>query len=361
MKVIETKKMAQEFARVIGCRACASSAGPMVLRDDTFNLPQPGYVGPRYAACRLLLVGQNPGVSPVRFDEQDREYASALVHVRDGPSPESLGRLQEVLGRIIPTWPVHGNYFPLAECGLTLADIAYVNAVRCRTPGNRAPSSGVSAMCISRHFARWLDMLGPKAVVCIGKWAYDRVAELLAQHGIPCDFVNRQRSLPGRDRTANRAQIKDFVQRHVRPGTTATVPVTVAAQARRNTTMATAERSTSAGYEERSGDFAPLFRDLGVEFAVKGRHPHRIDNNKVLKRRGVSLKLYFNEATQTHPAYFAARPDFYADHGWQGWEDVHSDTSQKEKSAEYFLKMPLRGREMSALRCLLAYARTGAV
>ena len=114
-------------------------------------------------------------------------------------------------------------------------------------------------------------------------------------------------------------------------------------------------RVNEAGHAERSGDFIPLFGRLGIVFSTKGREPQKIDNNKVLKWEGISLKLYFNEARGGHAPYFAANPDLYAAYDWQGWEDVHGEKSQKEKNAGYFLKMPVAGREEEALRSLLRH------
>src|SRR5450759_2416045 len=50
-----------EFAKIVGCRRCSVIEWPNLLRDEGENILQPGYVGARYCATRLLLVGQNPG------------------------------------------------------------------------------------------------------------------------------------------------------------------------------------------------------------------------------------------------------------------------------------------------------------
>lgn len=54
-----------EFAKIVGCRRCSVIEWPNLLRDEGENVLQPGYVGARYCATRLLLVGQNPGVNIV--------------------------------------------------------------------------------------------------------------------------------------------------------------------------------------------------------------------------------------------------------------------------------------------------------
>lgn len=199
-----------EFARVISCSACPPTVGSL-LRDSEENVPQPGWVGARYPGNRVLLVGQNPGVPPADLQAADREYTRALRSVRDAPGEETLAHLSAVLLQFVPTWPIHGRYFPLEECGLVLDEIAYFNLVRCRTSSNAAPSASITDACLDRHFGRWLDLLRPRVVVFLGKWAFDRAREEIERRGLPCGFINRDRSLPGPERDENRAQVVALV------------------------------------------------------------------------------------------------------------------------------------------------------
>jgi len=208
---MNNQKMAELFAAVLGCSECSQRGDKTILHDVTFNIPQPGYVGPGYWQKRVLLIGQNPGVSPPRFRAQDEAYAQAGCRLRDNPSPDTLKRYQAVLADIIPTWPVQDNYFPLYECGLDLSDIAYFNVVRCRTRGNRVPSSGMVTACMKAHFTDFVEFLQPRIVVCVGKWAHDRVAGVLEQQGILHTFMNRMRSLSSADRARNRADVVKMV------------------------------------------------------------------------------------------------------------------------------------------------------
>jgi uracil-DNA glycosylase len=114
--------------------------------------------------------------------------------------------------KFVPSWPVHGSYFPLEESGLTLNDIAYCNIVRCRTEKNAAPSSRMSYECAGHHFARWLDLLKPRAVVFIGKWAHDKGSHLVNERQIPGDFMNRERSLSADRRAENRQRVVAFIR-----------------------------------------------------------------------------------------------------------------------------------------------------
>jgi len=201
----------QEFARVIGCEQCSSSTDRKLLRDEQENVPQPGWVGSNYDGTRLLLVGQNPG-TPKSLATADRPYTNALRDLRDNVTEQQFQKLVSVLRSFIPQWPVHGNYFPLAESGLTLEDIAYCNIVRCRTHADSPPGTRLFANCLSLHFSRWLDLLQPRAVVFIGKWAAERGGPVVEAAGIPYRFMNRQRSLSSVERTENRNAVVQFVR-----------------------------------------------------------------------------------------------------------------------------------------------------
>ena len=201
-----------EFARVISCERCDKRRSNNILRDARENVPQPGFIGSRYEKFRILLVGQNPAVPPSRLAADDQEYTAALRRVRDDATAESMGSLQEVLLRFVPSWPVHGNYFPLYESGLTLEEIAYCNIIRCRTVENARPSSGLASTCIDTHFGRWLDLLTPRAIVFIGKWAHDRGEAAARNRSIPVTFMNRERSLSSAARAENRDQVAEFVR-----------------------------------------------------------------------------------------------------------------------------------------------------
>lgn len=192
-----------EFSRVIGCNRCSINTDRNLLRDDAENVPQPGWIGKHYGQKRVLLIGQNPG-TPKSLAQADLPYTTALRHLRDIDSPEVYEKLVFVLRGFIPKWPVHGTYFPLTECSLTLDDIAYFNLVRCRTLGDKSPGNGLVENCISAHFIPWLQALKPRVVIFIGKWAADRGGPLVAAQGIPFGFMNRQRSLSSNERIANR-------------------------------------------------------------------------------------------------------------------------------------------------------------
>jgi len=174
-------------------------------------MPQPGFIGRRYAQTGLVLAGQNPGVSPPHFASHDAEFMRALRKLQDMQTPQVMSELRQVLHAFVPKWPIHCKYFPLKECGLELDDIAYFNVVRCRTVKNSAPGKGVIVNCL-KHFERWVDLLHPKVLIFLGKWAFKSAGHIPCQRGIPFDFIDRDRSLNKKERDKNRARIIALVK-----------------------------------------------------------------------------------------------------------------------------------------------------
>jgi len=201
-----------EFASVITCTRCTTVDSSKLLRDNGEHIPQPGYIGARYASTRVLLVGQNPGVNTVGLAAPDRVYTAALRTLGRTPNDSTFKALCNVMDAFVPSWPVHGRYFPLAECGLTLQDIAYCNAVRCRTVSNTTPSNRLATNCVTAHFQHWLILLEPCVVVFIGKWAHDQCRAITESMGIPSAYMNRQRSLSGAERIQNREEVVRVVR-----------------------------------------------------------------------------------------------------------------------------------------------------
>jgi hypothetical protein len=205
---------AVEFSRVISCARCNQDSCKNILRDSDENVPQPGYIGVRFIEKRILLVGQNPGVTRVQTVTEARNYTASLRRLRDEPSSENFLQLRTITRLFIPYWPIQ-KYFPLRESGLTFDDIAYCNIARCRTQGNASPSSRMASNCANSHFGRWLDLLRPRFILFIGKWAYDRGLPYSRERGIPCDFMNRRRSLSTAARRENRERVTALIGAHL--------------------------------------------------------------------------------------------------------------------------------------------------
>lgn len=130
-------------ARAVGCTACPELAA---TRTQVV-------VGVAPPAARLLLLGEAPGA---------QEDASGVPFV---------GRAGQLLDTL------------LVEVGLPRAEVAILNVLKCRPPGNRAPTRAEAARCRG-----WLDrqlvLLDPAVVVTLGTSAtvalLGRVASLAA-------------------------------------------------------------------------------------------------------------------------------------------------------------------------------------
>ena len=103
-----------------------------------------------------------------------------------------------------------------------------------------------------------------------------------------------------------------------------------------------------------SSVFLPIFRELGIEFCEKSANT--IDNNKVLKYRGRSLGIYFNEATQGREACFAASERKYSGFDWHHWGMAESPKTPYEVRQGYLTVLPVSGKEREAFTALLDYA-----
>jgi uracil-DNA glycosylase len=113
---------------------------------------------------RFALVGEAPGATE---DETGRPF---------------VGRSGALLDQL------------LAEAGLSRADAAVLNVVKCRPPGNRTPKAAEVARC-THWLARQLELLDPPVVVALGlsaaKWFLGPRTVLGQVRGRPHDIGGR--------------------------------------------------------------------------------------------------------------------------------------------------------------------------
>ena len=113
---------------------------------------------------RFVLVGEAPGASE---DETGRPFVG------------KSGALLDLL---------------LAEAGLSRAEAAVLNVVKCRPPGNRTPKAPEVARC-SGWLRRQLELLDPPVVVALGlssaKWFLGPRTVLAQVRGRPHDVDGR--------------------------------------------------------------------------------------------------------------------------------------------------------------------------
>lgn len=214
-----------EFARVVNCSRCTTLTGRNLLRDALENIPQPGFIGANFERKRVLLVGPNPAITKsAQSLAADQPYTAMLRQLRDAPTEANFRLLLTVTRDFMPTWRVHQDYFPLRECGLELDDLAYMNVVRCRTARvNRStgklddtpPNRRVVEMCVAEHFARWVDLLNPRIILFIGKYARDYGSAVALERQIPFDYLNRERSRTSELRASDLDRVARLLRRIV--------------------------------------------------------------------------------------------------------------------------------------------------
>jgi uracil-DNA glycosylase len=353
------------FSNVIGCTTCPESE---VHRDNSFNLPQPGFIGKNYAAHRVILLGQNPGASPERFSAEDKLYADLLLKLHKSQDIAAYFELYIFLAAFMRRWQVE-KYFPLAESGLSLEDIAYFNLVRCRTRSNAVPSTNVTRAC-TRHALSWIQMLSPKVVVCIGKYSYDNISAELARAGIPCCFINRARNLNNSERHADRsyaaslvknilsgitppksvspasAQLQFPVQviRKNKPGLLVAIPKAVAVKPKLKPipVMDTVKLLS----EHRAPLFFNLFAKLGFE---------NVEITKVLKHRRPVPSIYFNRNGAQQVFFTAKEKDlaYFPEDLWQLNLEKIMQIKNKDLMPGKINIVPKPGKEEAAFKKLL--------
>ena len=98
------------------------------------------------ADADLLFIGEGPGAEE---DKQGRPF---------------VGRAGELLSKMI------------AAMGLTRHDVYIANVVKCRPPGNRAPTADEAAACWD-YLLRQLKIIQPKVIVALGNPATHALLE----------------------------------------------------------------------------------------------------------------------------------------------------------------------------------------
>jgi DNA polymerase len=133
-------------ALIRGCTAC-----PELAASRTSVV-----VGQAPAGARMLLLGEAPGAE------------------EDARGEPFVGRAGQLLDR------------SLDQAGLSRRDVAVLNILKCRPPGNRRPSPAEAACCRG-WLDRQVDLLAPALVVTLGTTAagalLGRVPSLAAVRG----------------------------------------------------------------------------------------------------------------------------------------------------------------------------------
>ncbi len=162
-------------ARIIACEQCArlrdycarvAHEKKAAHRDDVYwGKPVPGFGDPM---ARLLVLGLAPAAHGAN--------RTGRVFTGDG-SGDFLMRAMHAAGFANITTSRH------AEDGLELEDAYIAAAVRCAPPANK-PTPAEIAACPSHRVAETAALPNLRAIVCLGKIAFDAAWRLLASRGI---------------------------------------------------------------------------------------------------------------------------------------------------------------------------------
>lgn len=116
-----------EVTRCTACALCAGRTNAVPGRGD--------------AHARIMLVGEAPGR---REDELGEPFVGAAGQILDGA---------------------------LSGAGLSRASVYITNTVKCRPPGNRAPTDAEREAC-SAYLAAEIALVAPRIVCIMGNTAY---------------------------------------------------------------------------------------------------------------------------------------------------------------------------------------------
>ena len=181
---------------------------PLLRADDL--TPQFGYVGPRYAETRVLLLGISPGngAETETRSPADARMMPAVVRFAEMPTRENFIAAQAAYRAECETWPVWRRHCKevIGAGKLSLDQVAYSNCLPYRTGSNSAFQDAVAAKAAELYARPLIAELQAKLVIALGK----RAAEILGLAGpIPAKVITWNRTqaataavIADRERTA---------------------------------------------------------------------------------------------------------------------------------------------------------------
>jgi hypothetical protein len=177
------------FTKIVKCNRITSCRAAFPSLSHNYG-PHPGFVGRNYSNCRVVLLAQNPG------------HASQSSH---GPGEVKMYKLwraaarsrctkefDEVMRHIaeyMTTWPVFQRLKLTQRFGLGLEDVAYFNALKCKTTRNKKPSKALYRECAKQTTVPQMEVLAPRFVLCLGKDIYNSTLSHILSLNIPCDWI----------------------------------------------------------------------------------------------------------------------------------------------------------------------------
>lgn len=153
-----------------GCKDLIPGASDLAPEEDN-RTPQFGFVGPRYAEMRVLVLGVNPGVvKRGTVKERDQRSLEALRRFRDEPTPSNFPAAQAANRIALESWREESRHWKhlLQEASLTFDDIAFSNCLPWRTKGNEFPAQ-IQVNAAYHYVWPLVEELNPRLVICFGR------------------------------------------------------------------------------------------------------------------------------------------------------------------------------------------------
>jgi hypothetical protein len=136
-----------------------------------------GYVGRRYQRGGILLLANFPAGGTDAYSGSERDLRDAKFYdaIRAFKQSNEASRisafeaLNDICGAVLPQWNIYRLIGPVTKIlGLSLAQVAYVNAVPYRIAGNKQPSVSAARQAWDKCTAHSIDVLAPKAIAALG-------------------------------------------------------------------------------------------------------------------------------------------------------------------------------------------------
>lgn len=309
----------------------------------------PGYVGRNYRPGGWLLMGNFPGGGGEAYSDRRDPHDDALYGaIRSLQSATNDSERNMCFDQLCDAWihaqQGHRLYRNVIRPALTAAaleahDVAFLNMFPFRCAQNEPPTAAMRQTAWSEVVSRQLELLAPGRIIALGKAA----GNLLGRYYKGNATITVLPRAIGDTRLTPEARA-EIDQLRTTP---AAEPATAPAPSQH---VAKPQVQRAIAYEQRGAFFQALFDALGIEYeTVNGK----IKTGTLLRYRNASLNLYYNEATRSRGAFFAANQNRYRGFAWlPDWLEARNDRQE----AGHFKVIPYPGEETQALQRLLDYA-----
>ena len=175
------QRVAEIASQIIKCETCKDQSRARNSSGVNLGKTQPGWVGPEYQPGQgVVVVLQNPGVGGIKRDDDEVQYQTALSALSDNPTADEYMQFLHVVLGMVPNWRMWKRHVSsVVEGCLSPRQIAWLNAVKFRTPDNAALKANEKRHGRQDHLKQELQLLQPLLIVTIGEPAREAIVQLL--------------------------------------------------------------------------------------------------------------------------------------------------------------------------------------